>query len=505
MKLTKYNRKLKWTFIKTALAVSFAMVVAYPWFSSLSTTKEGYYKVVLNGEELGAVGDPSIVDEAYLAARLDIEHENEASVYIDYDLQVYEEDKLYGRKLSADELKEKMYSLLTESSVEVKEKAYIVDIEGMSITLGSREDVVALLNAAKHKYDEDNQFATILTDGLDSRFSYISYEFINLNTEIKNNAIVMASEGSEATPLAEEPVGSDGVRNISFDEEVEIIEAYVSKSQITPLSEAIEQVTKENEESKIYEVKSGDTLSGIAASYNLTLDELLNMNPDIKESMKIFPGDRVNVTVPEPALSVVLEERKTYEESYNLPVRYVYNDSQYTTYSKVLNEGSEGYREVVADISYINGVETGRKIIKEKVIQEPVERVVEVGTITPPTFIYPMSSGRLSSGFGPRWGRLHGGVDWAVSTGTSVWASCGGTVTQAGWFSTYGYCVTITHGNGMQTRYAHLSKVLVSVGQYVKQGEVIGRSGNTGNSTGPHLHFEIIVNGVRVNPFNYLK
>ncbi len=83
-------------------------------------------------------------------------------------------------------------------------------------------------------------------------------------------------------------------------------------------------------------------------------------------------------------------------------------------------------------------------------------------------------------------------------------ASCGGTVIQAGWYGGYGYCVTIQHGNGMQTRYAHMSRALVSVGDYVQQGEVIGRSGSTGNSTGPHVHFEIIVNGIKVNPLTYL-
>ena len=104
-----------------------------------------------------------------------------------------------------------------------------------------------------------------------------------------------------------------------------------------------------------------------------------------------------------------------------------------------------------------------------------------------------------------RWGRMHKGVDWACPIGTAVMASCGGTVVQAGWSSGYGNCITIRHPDGKQTRYGHLSKILVSSGQKVTQGQKIALSGNTGRSTGPHVHFEIIINGSQVNPLPYLN
>lgn len=83
-------------------------------------------------------------------------------------------------------------------------------------------------------------------------------------------------------------------------------------------------------------------------------------------------------------------------------------------------------------------------------------------------------------------------------------ASSSGVVVEAGWNGSYGYTILISHPDGKKTRYAHLSRVMVSYGQSVTQGQVIGLSGNTGFSTGPHLHFEIIVNGMRVNPLDYL-
>lgn len=505
-RITKYSKKIKWVYFKSAVAVCILMIVAFPWFYGFSSTDEGYYSVVFNGEKLGVVSSPDIAEEAYLEARLCVENENEASIYIDYDLKIYEEDKLYGKKMSKEELTDKLHDRLNDSCIEVRNKAYVVDIEGFVVTLGSKEEVVELLNAAKSKYDTEGKFTSVLTDSTDSRFAYITYDFVSVDTENREQPVVMSSgNGQEA---AQETVQSDipdeGIVNINFCENIEIVETYVPDTQIMSLDEAIELVTKEKEENKIYEVEPGDTLSGIARMYDLTLDELLAMNPDVSVEENIYIGDRINVTVPEPELSVIVQEHKTYEETYNLPVEYIYNDSQYTTYSNVVIEGSEGYREVTANVTYINGVESTREILKESVITPATARVVEVGTITPPTFIKPISGGRLSSGFGARWGTVHQGIDWACSTGTSIMASCGGTVIQAGWYGGYGYCVTIQHGNGMQTRYAHMSRVLVSVGDYVQQGEVIGRSGSTGNSTGPHVHFEIIVNGIKVNPLTYL-
>lgn len=161
--------------------------------------------------------------------------------------------------------------------------------------------------------------------------------------------------------------------------------------------------------------------------------------------------------------------------------------------------------EVTAMITKKNGVEESRDIIAETVLQEPVPKIVERGTQTPPTYIKPISGGRFTSGFKRRWGRMHKGVDWACPIGTAVMASCGGTVVQAGWFSGYDNCITIRHPDGKQTRYGHLSKILVSSGQKVTQGQKIALSGNTGRSTGPHVHFEIIINGSQVNPLPYLN
>ena len=114
-------------------------------------------------------------------------------------------------------------------------------------------------------------------------------------------------------------------------------------------------------------------------------------------------------------------------------------------------------------------------------------------------------SGTISSRFGMRSGGTHKGLDIAGNVGTPIVAAASGTVTVAQHSNvSYGNCVKISHGNGVETLYAHCSTISVSQGQYVSQGETIATRGSTGNSTGPHLHFEVRVNGMSVNPQNYV-
>ena len=118
-------------------------------------------------------------------------------------------------------------------------------------------------------------------------------------------------------------------------------------------------------------------------------------------------------------------------------------------------------------------------------------------------FAWPMCA-PVTSEYGPRWGRMHRGVDQGASTGTPVGASKDGSVIFADWQGGYGRLVLIDHHDGVVTAYAHLSSFSVSAGQAVSQGQTIGAVGSTGNSTGPHLHFETRVNGAAVNPRQYL-
>lgn len=117
--------------------------------------------------------------------------------------------------------------------------------------------------------------------------------------------------------------------------------------------------------------------------------------------------------------------------------------------------------------------------------------------------IWPVN-GTVTSGYGMRWGRMHEGIDIAATSGTPIVVAATGTVIHAGWLGGYGNLVVVDHGNGLATAYAHASAILVGTGQQVSQGTTIALVGSTGHSTGPHLHFEVRVNGVAVDPLLYL-
>jgi len=125
--------------------------------------------------------------------------------------------------------------------------------------------------------------------------------------------------------------------------------------------------------------------------------------------------------------------------------------------------------------------------------------------VAQPAWVKPTKGYSVTSGFGQRWGTLHAGVDLAAPSGTPIVAARSGTVTLARWYGGYGYAVKIDHGSGVSTLYGHNSKLLVSAGQKVSAGQRISLMGSTGDSTGPHLHFEVHLGGDPVDPVPYLR
>ncbi len=181
---------------------------------------------------------------------------------------------------------------------------------------------------------------------------------------------------------------------------------------------------------------------------------------------------------------------------------------------KVLTKGVNGTGQLVTKTTYVNGQVSGEPVVEDQLLTYPIDKVVLVGTKN----VYITSAPQNASASGFKWplatrgvitsywgdGRNHKGIDIGVPTGTSIIAVKAGTVVESKYSSDYGYHVTIDHGNGVKTRYAHNSKNVVSVGDWVSAGQLIALSGNTGISTGPHLHFEVHINGTRVNPANYI-
>jgi murein DD-endopeptidase MepM/ murein hydrolase activator NlpD len=302
------------------------------------------------------------------------------------------------------------------------------------------------------------------------------------------------------------------VSSYEFVPEVKVESKFVSADEILKPETAFSLLTQTSNEPKTYTVQSGDTLSKIASDNDMKIQEVIDINDDIENENSILKiGQEINLVVPVPVVSVKANVTVTEKVTVAKDYEYVDNNNEYMTYQKVITNGSDGEKEVTYNVTYLNGYADGEKqVVSEKITKEPVTEVVERGTLQEPpkralgSFKYP-TSGRLTSGYGARWGTTHKGIDIASSYGTRIYASDGGVVTQAGYNSGgYGYLVVIDHGNGFQTYYGHNSKIAVSVGQRVAQGELIAYMGSTGNSTGNHCHFEIRKNGVPQNPLNYL-
>ena len=142
------------------------------------------------------------------------------------------------------------------------------------------------------------------------------------------------------------------------------------------------------------------------------------------------------------------------------------------------------------------------RVPAETTVNRAEAELVNAPTV-PGSLAWPVS-GTMTSGFGPRWGRQHNGIDVAASIGTPVTAAGSGSVVNAGPNGGFGNMVTINHGNGLVTVYAHLNAINVRSGQTISTGQSVGTVGTTGNSTGPHLHFETRINGIAYNPLQYL-
>ena len=177
--------------------------------------------------------------------------------------------------------------------------------------------------------------------------------------------------------------------------------------------------------------------------------------------------------------------------------------------SKIIQQGKSGEKLVTEQISYINNEETSRNVINEEITIDPVAQIVAIGTgddgeIVGTGEFSPPLRGKLTSAFGQRWGKFHGGVDIAAETGTPIYAADNGKVIFAQNCGSYGLLIKIDHANGYVTYYAHCSGFAADVGDYVTKGEKIAMVGNTGNSTGPHCHFEVRNNGKQLNPAEFI-
>lgn len=520
--LTHHHKRIRVVTLLTSLAVAVLGLFLLPNFTAYVPEGENLFTIWLFGEEMGSVESEEVARKLVVDARKELAS-NQSELYMIEDIheEIIGEESIYKEADEEKVVYDRIKKCLKDHQKETMMRAYMVKVNNTTINLATADEVDELLNRAIAKYDENSEYELTMEANPDRVLSTLTAKVTRKDVEYDNVTFAAGAETVIGNDIAESELIeyldfddiTQGITSIGFAEEVEVAETYIPRSEVIDVETALNLFTEEQEVQQIYEVQSGDTLSAISHKVGITMEEIIELNSDYLKDVNstIRAGQSLVITVPEPELSVLWTRREIVEESYEADVIYVDNDDWYTTKQVTLTEPSAGFRKVVSDVTYKNDTSVSRNIVKEEILIEAVAKVVERGTKVPPTYIKPISGGFVSSGFGGRsspGGRgstNHQGVDYAIPTGSSVYASSGGTVSAAGWSGGYGYMVLITHPDGSKTRYAHLSKVLVSVGQSVSQGEKIALSGSTGISTGPHLHFEIILNGTPVNPLNYLN
>ena len=310
--------------------------------------------------------------------------------------------------------------------------------------------------------------------------------------------------------------GSENER-VDFVQDVELSKGLYLLSSLVEPEEMEAVLTSEVEGEVTYTVVEGDAPTLISQKMDIPYSQLKALNPGIEESLLV--GQEVLISNQVNFLTVKRTVTEVYEEDIPFGTEEVVDANYAKGYQAVRSSGVLGKRLVTADVVYVNGLEEDRTEVDSVVLKEPVDQVVTVGTAEPIQvlssssggsaasssggFIWPVDGGHVTCGINGYWG--HTGMDIGANRGTVIRAAASGTVVKAvRQYYAYGIHVKISHGNGIYTLYAHMSQLAVSYGDYVQQGQIIGYVGMTGNASGNHCHFEIIINGRFMDPAKYI-
>ncbi|MEG2204122.1 MAG: M23 family metallopeptidase, partial [Oscillospiraceae bacterium] len=339
---------------------------------------------------------------------------------------------------------------------------------------------------------------------------YIDGEF---KGAVKSREAIAAVLDEMKAPFRTE--GDEG-ETVEFVKEVSLVDGLYPLTSIADLRNLEADLNKQESQRRIYTAVKGDAPIIIAAKNDIPYSQLKALNPDIEKKLMI--GQEVLVEKAVPTLEVKVIRTETYNEDISFKIEQIQDSNKMQGYTQVTQKGQKGIEQVVAKVTYVDGVETVRQEINRSTVKEAVNEKIVVGGKRPldkipaaaraasGNFIWPTDGGYLTCAFGSAgyWG--HTGMDiGGQGSGAAIRAAAAGTVIKVVYNNYgYGYHVMVDHGGGVQTLYAHNSKIYVKVGDWVEQGELIAGMGRTGNATGIHVHFEIRVNGKYMNPANYI-
>ncbi|MCM3785321.1 M23 family metallopeptidase [Neobacillus mesonae] len=470
------SKPRKWLLV-TAAGLFVVMSAGFASETYVTANTIPYYNVYVKGEHIGAVKSEKELQDLYESKTEAYQQKYpDANMQLDTSTVEIKEERAYKPEINSDETLAKLEGMLTgyAKGVELKVDGKVIGI------VKDQKTADQIIQTVKNQYITEEKA-------------------VNTASKIKTVAAVTSKESRKPQ---EDQVSLESVK---LEEQVALQNVKASPSEVLSSEEAVKLLTESEDQKSVYVVKEGDNLTYIAKRYNTTVAELKKLNPDLEEDSLLI-GHELTLMLPKPPLTVQTVENVVEEIETEPQVEIRETDELKAGVTKVVREGQTGLKKVEYRITKENGEVVNEEWLGQEVIDASVSKVVLQGTKVTGEgsgiFKWPVTNATISSSFGQRWGKQHKGIDLVGNK--TIMASDEGVVTFAGQQNGYGNVIIINHRNGYETVYGHLDSIGVKEGQVVEQGESIGVMGNTGRSTGTHLHFEIKKNSVVQNPMKYL-
>lgn len=445
-----------------------------------------FYNVYMNGTAVGSVGDPNDVEQLVLLETEEVQKANpDINMILDTGKITYEAVSGFKAEPDTDATLDKLEGMFTSHAV------------GVEVKVGDK--VIGIV--------KDEQTANDILLRVQSKYA----PKLAAASKKKNEVQALSFNASEAAAEQDKPEETSKEPGLTVTE-VDFVETVMTESvdaepaDIMKAEDIYKMLIQGSVKPTKYTVQEGDCVGCIAQKFDISPQVIYENNNWIKDD-KITVGDVLDLTVLQPELTVKTVENLVEIETVEPPVEVKKNANMRVGESKTISEGTEGTTRMTYRIVKKNGYVVSEELLSQEVVKKPTPKIVERGTKVvlgegSGRFAMPVSNARLTSKFGPRWGRNHNGVDFVGNR--NILAADTGVVEFVGTKTGLGKTIIINHKNGYKTVYGHLSSYGVSTGDIVEKGDKIGIMGNTGNSTGVHLHFEVYKNGVLQNPLKYL-